>query len=812
MGSTDSVYKFVKAEDYFASCRRWESLGAVQDAHYENGGYSISLRFKRRDGTVCVMLIQAAAGNTVRMRFNPGKTSGDDYLAVNTRSVIMDTFKSLRESRQKADPFTTECDENADPLRLLVKNKDGKPALEIVVQRDPFGITIARFRENRRIVVLETAGVYFAPNGDGDFSIVQAFKKPPDAKYTGFGEQGGLDLCRNSTQLNYFNFDNMRYRQVYNRGPLECREPLYHSDPFFMEFDGNPAENLVNGMFVDNPSQVLMDIGYSHSGEYLIGTRFWDSDLYFFTGGGAQEVMRTFMSFIGTPKLKPRYALGYHQGCYGWETRADVENAVDGYRQHGIPLDGIHIDVDIQNQYQTFTIDEGKFPNPKEMFANLARRGIKCSTNITPIISSRDPGYQTYRDGEAKGYFVKDRRTHLEDGHAWQGQDFEGGNERYFDLADPERINSGESYTGEVYYGGDRGTTGHYADLNRREVRRWWGEQYRYLFECGLEMVWQDMTTPCIRNNRGDMRGMPFRLLVSQDYYSDAEGKKPQEVEALKVWNLYSYNLHKATYHGLNRLPGRENKRNFIVGRGSFTGMHRFAALWTGDNASEWDFLKINVAQVLSLGMSGQAMSGQDIGGFERQSDDQGWADPELLIRWTAAGAFLPWFRNHYIGEKKGAKHFQEPYQYQYVNLDAALVPPEGRYIYGCVLPVCKYYIELRYRLMQLFYDALFENAINGMPICRPLFLCCGEDKTLYNDKTAFLSNEFFVREDLLIAPVLDKQGPENGGGKRDVYLPQGSNWYAYMDNKRPLLDAVEGGVTVRDYNACISADEGHIG
>jgi alpha-glucosidase len=32
------------------------------------------------------------------------------------------------------------------------------------------------------------------------------------------------------------------------------------------------------------------------------------------------------------------------------------------------------------------------------------------------------------------------------------------------------------------------------------------------------------------------------------------------------------------------------------------------------------------------------------------------------------------------------------------------------------------------------------------------------------------------------------------------------------MDNKRPLLDAVEGGVTVRDYNACISADEGHIG
>ena len=67
---------------------------------------------------------------------------------------------------------------------------------------------------------------------------------------------------------------------------------------------------------------------------------------------------------------------------------------------------------------------------------------------------------------------------------------------------------------------------------------------------------------------------------------------------AIKVWNLYSYNLHKATYHGLNHLEDRKNKRNFIIGRGCYSGMHRFAALWTGDNASEWNFLKINVAQV----------------------------------------------------------------------------------------------------------------------------------------------------------------------------------------------------------------------
>jgi alpha-glucosidase len=66
----------------------------------------------------------------------------------------------------------------------------------------------------------------------------------------------------------------------------------------------------------------------------------------------------------------------------------------------------------------------------------------------------------------------------------------------------------------------------------------------------------------------------------------------------------------------------------------------------------------MNVSQALSLGMSGVLINGQDIGGFECNNLDNGkWASPELMIRWTAAGAFLPWFRNHYV--RKGRKEFQ---------------------------------------------------------------------------------------------------------------------------------------------------------
>src|SRR6185503_16636910 len=50
---------------------------------------------------------------------------------------------------------------------------------------------------------------------------------------------------------------------------------------------------------------------------------------------------------------------------------------------------------------------------------------------------------------------------------------------------------------------------------------------------------------------------------------------------------------------------------------------------------------------------------------------------------------------------------------------------------------------------------------------------------------------------DFLVAPMLSQ-----GNFYRDVYLPAGSDWYAFMDNCQPLAAAVPGGTTVRGYYA----------
>ncbi|KAL0256827.1 hypothetical protein SLS55_007636 [Diplodia seriata] len=78
----------------------------------------------------------------------------------------------------------------------------------------------------------------------------------------------------------------------------------------------------------------------------------------------------------------------------------------------------------------------------------------------------------------------------------------------------------------------------------------------------------------------------------------------------------------------------------------------RYAGLWTGDNASTWDFLQISVAQVIALGLAGVTIAGADVGGFEPPEGNlTAFTDPELLIRWYCAYSLLPWFRNHYTAK-----------------------------------------------------------------------------------------------------------------------------------------------------------------
>lgn len=106
--------------------------------------------------------------------------------------------------------------------------------IKAVIFYEPFRMEVYKENESEEILVFSTLkdGSWFLNTGMlGDYKIIQRVKKLCTAKYVGFGEQGDMELMKNSIRVTYFNYDNMRYRQVYNQGPFEERETLYHSEP-----------------------------------------------------------------------------------------------------------------------------------------------------------------------------------------------------------------------------------------------------------------------------------------------------------------------------------------------------------------------------------------------------------------------------------------------------------------------------------------------------------------------------------------------------------------------------------------------------
>ena len=92
--------------------------------------------------------------------------------------------------------------------------------------------------------------------------------------------------------------------------------------------------------------------------------------------------------------------------------------------------------------------------------------------------------------------------------------------------------------------------------------------------------------------------------------------------------------------------------------------------------------------------------------------------------------------------------------------------------------PICRKYLELRYRLLPYLYSAVRECATSGMPVMRALWLHYPEDPIAVAH-----GDEYLLGRNLLVAPVV-----EQGAMSRNVYLPRGT-WYDFWTGEK-----VEGG------------------
>ena len=77
----------------------------------------------------------------------------------------------------------------------------------------------------------------------------------------------------------------------------------------------------------------------------------------------------------------------------------------------------------------------------------------------------------------------------------------------------------------------------------------------------------------------------------------------------LAVTTLSSLLQQMATAEGLIERSGGV-ERPFVLTRAFFAGSQRYGAVWTGDNAAEWEHLKISIPMCLSLGLVGVSFCG----------------------------------------------------------------------------------------------------------------------------------------------------------------------------------------------------------
>lgn len=218
----------------------------------------------------------------------------------------------------------------------------------------------------------------------------------------------------------------------------------------------------------------------------------------------------------------------------------------------------------------------------------------------------------------------------------------------------------------------------------------------------------------------------------------------------------------------------RPDRRVFALHRNGFAGMQRFAAfLWSGDVQSRWVTLANHVPIAINTGLSGIPDWGTDIGGFVATEEFTG----ELYARWFQFAAFNPLFRSHGRdwrlhmpwGWTKGERGVPET---------AAWHPDPADLKDDRIEPICRQYLELRYRLLPYLYTAVRESAATGLPIIRAMWLHHADDPA-----AVARGDQYLFGRDILVAPVTEK-----GATSRRLYLPRG-RWYDHWTG-----EAIEGG------------------
>ncbi len=472
------------------------------------------------------------------------------------------------------------------------------------------------------------------------------------------------------------------------------------------------------GVFIDCPEKITFDIGYSDYDDLKISGESTDYTIYIIEEDNLRSIIRSFRTLIGESYIPPKWGFGYQQSRWGYSKESEFYDIADQYQNLDIPLESIYMDIDYMEAYKDFTVDPSRFPNFKTMVSDLRSRGIR----LVPIIDAGvkiEEGYSVYEEGVEHGYFCEDE--------------------------------TGKPFVAAVWPG-----RVHFPDFINPAARKWFGEKYKILTDCGIDGFWNDMNEPAIfyseegleetfsyldsirDTNIGIKESFGMREAIEnlsnnpKDYDRFYHNHNGERIVHRKLHNLYGYMMTRAASEGLHSI--QEDKRFLLFSRASYIGMHRYGGIWTGDNSSWWEHLLLNIKMMPSLNMCGFLYSGADLGGFGCDTTY------DLMIRWLQFGLFTPLMRNHSAISTRE----QELYQFSSTGYFSKL-------------------LKFRYRLLPYLYSE-FIKAVK----CHDMFFLPLSFEYEHDSLSRSVEDQLLIGESLMSAPVYT----QNAAG-RYVYLPE---------------------------------------
>ncbi|MFA6876682.1 MAG: TIM-barrel domain-containing protein, partial [Parabacteroides sp.] len=238
-------------------------------------------------------------------------------------------------------------------------------------------------------------------------------------------------------------------------------------------------------------------------------------------------------------------------------------------------------------------------------------------------------------------------------------------------------------------------------------------------------------------------------------------GTRLCKLDVAWVGDGYEFALNgcKSAFEGIQN---NTNERGFVWSVCGWAGTQRYSTVWSGDQSSNWDYIRYHIPTITGAGLSAMNAATSDVDGIFGGSPKTYTRDLEWKI-------FTPIF----MAMSGWADADRQPWVYGHPYTD-----------------INRKYLKLKMRLNPYTYTYCHKAHATGVPMARAMVLEFPNDPVTRDTTTQY---QFMSGEWLMIAPVYTRKNV-----REHIYFPDGE-WYDFWTG-----DKYEGSKWLDKYNAAL--------